>query len=163
VFVTTRGFADSLRIAWQHRPKLFVRRIELPSMLYEETIEVDERVGAHGEVLRPLDLAGAEHALRAAFARGLRACAIVLMPGYRFPDHERALADLATAIGFTQVSVSHRVSPLMKLVSRGDTTVADAYLSPVLRRYVERVAAALPDTRLQFMQSSGGLAAATAF
>jgi 5-oxoprolinase (ATP-hydrolysing) len=163
VFVTTRGFADALRIAYQHRPKLFVRRIELPSMLYEETIEVDERLSAQGEVLLPLDLAAAEAALRAAAGRGIRACAIVLMHGFRYPEHEELLAGLAQRVGFTQVSVSHRVSPLMKLVSRGDTTVADAYLSPVLRRYVERVAAALPNTRLQFMQSSGGLADARAF
>jgi 5-oxoprolinase (ATP-hydrolysing) len=163
VFVTTRGFADSLRIAWQHRPKLFVRRIELPSMLYEEAVEVDERIGAQGEIVRPLDLASAEPALRGAFERGIRACAIVLMHGYRFPAHEIELAALAGRIGFTQISVSHRVSPLMKLVSRGDTTVADAYLSPVLGRHVRRVAAALPGTRLQFMQSSGGLSDANAF
>jgi 5-oxoprolinase (ATP-hydrolysing) len=163
VFVTTRGFADALRIAYQHRPKLFVRHIELPSMLYEEAIEIDERVSAHGEVLRPPDLAQAESVLRAAFDRGIRACAIVLMHGYRFPSHERELETLAARIGFTQISTSHRVSPLMKLVSRGDTTVADAYLSPVLRRYVDRVAASLPGTRLQFMQSSGGLSDAGSF
>ena len=163
VFVTTRGFADSLRIAYQHRPKLFVRRIELPSMLYEEVVEVDERMGAHGDVVRPLDEAAAEIALRASFERGIRACAIVLMHGYRFPAHERVLEAIAHRIGFTQVSVSHRVSPLMRLVSRGDTTVADAYLSPVLRRYVQRVAQALPDVRLQFMQSNGGLSDAASF
>ena len=163
VFVTTRGFSDSLRIAYQHRPKLFVRRIELPSMLYQEVIEVDERVGAHGEVVRALDEVAAEAALRAAFTRGIRACAIVLMHGYRFSEHERALAGIAQRVGFTQVSVSHRVSPLMRLVSRGDTTVADAYLSPVLRRYVDRVAAALPGVRLQFMQSNGGLSDAASF
>ena len=140
VFVTTRGFADSLRIAYQHRPKLFVRHIELPSMLYEEVIEVDERIGAHGEVVSALDAAAAESALRAAHARGLRACAIVLMHGYRFPAHEQALAAIAARVGFEQISTSHRVSPLIKLVARGDTTVADAYLSPVLRRYVDRVA-----------------------
>jgi 5-oxoprolinase (ATP-hydrolysing) len=163
VLVTTRGFADALRIAWQHRPRLFVRRIELPSMLHERVIEVDERVGARGEIVRALDLAAAEAPLRAAFDAGIRACAIVLLHGYRFPDHERALAALADRIGFTQVSVSSAVSPLMKLVSRGDTTVADAYLSPVLHRYVRRVAAALPGTRLQFMQSSGGLSDAASF
>ncbi len=163
VFVTTRGFADSLRIAYQHRPRLFVRHIELPSMLYEEVVEIDERIGAHGDVVRPLDAAAAEAGLRAAFGRGIRACAIVLMHGYRFPGHELELSAIAERIGFTQISVSHRVSPLMKLVSRGDTTVADAYLSPVLRRYVDRVAGSLPGTRLQFMQSSGGLADANAF
>ncbi|HEU5133770.1 MAG TPA: hydantoinase B/oxoprolinase family protein [Steroidobacteraceae bacterium] len=163
VFVTTRGFADSLRIAYQHRPKLFVRHIELPSMLYEEVIEVDERVGARGEVVQALDVAAAESALRAAHSRGLRACAIVLMHGYRFPAHEQELAALAGRVGFEQISTSHRVSPLIKLVARGDTTVADAYLSPVLRRYVDRVAKALPGTRLQFMQSSGGLSDAKSF
>src|SRR4051812_39180893 len=116
VFVTTRGFADALRIAYQHRPKLFVRHIELPSMLYERTIEIDERIGPRGEIVHPLDPAQAEAALRTAFDRGIRACAIVLMHGYRHPAHERALAELAARIGFTQVSVSHRVSPLMKLV-----------------------------------------------
>jgi 5-oxoprolinase (ATP-hydrolysing) len=163
LFVTTRGFADALRIAYQHRPRLFVRHIELPSMLYEETIEIDERIGPRGEIVHPLDRAQAESALRGAFDRGIRACAIVLMHGYRHHAHERELAALAERIGFTQISVSHRVSPLMKLVSRGDTTVADAYLSPVLRRYVDRIAAALPGTRLQFMQSSGGLSDANAF
>ena len=163
VFVTTRGFADALRIAYQHRPKLFVRRIELSSMLYEETIEVDERIGAQGELIQPLDIAGAELALRASHARGIRACAITLMHGYRHAAHEQRLAKLAADLGFTQISVSHRVSPLMKLVSRGDTTVADAYLSPVLRRYVDKVAGALPGTRLQFMQSSGGLSDANTF
>ena len=163
VFVTTRGFADSLRIAYQHRPKLFVRRIELPSMLYEEVIEIDERMGAHGDVVRTLDEAAAEAALRAAYTRGIRACAITLLHGYRYPAHERALEAIARRIGYTQVSVSHRVSPLMRLVSRGDTTVADAYLSPVLRRYVDRVAGALPGVRLQFMQSNGGLSDASSF
>ncbi len=163
VFVTTRGFADSLRIAYQHRPKLFVRRIELPSMLYEEVIEIDERIGAHGDLVRELDAADAEDALRDVYSRGIRACAIVLMHGYRFPAHEQALASIAARVGFEQISVSHRVSPLIKLVARGDTTVADAYLSPVLRRYVDRVAKSLPGTRLQFMQSSGGLSDAKSF
>src|SRR4051812_38425343 len=163
VFVTTRGFADALRIAYQHRPRLFVRRIELPSMLYEEVIEVDERLGAHGDVVKPLDETRADRELRAAYQRGVRACAIVLMHGYRFPAHERALEAIARRIGYAQISVSHRVSPLMRLVSRGDTTVADAYLSPVLRRYVQRVADALPGVRLQFMQSSGGLSDAAGF
>ena len=154
---------DALRIGYQHRPKLFVRRIELPSMLYETVIEVDERLGAHGELVRPLDLAAAETKLREAFAAGVRACAIVLLHGYRYPDHELRLADLARRIGFTQVSTSHQVSPLMKFVARGDTTVVDAYLSPVLRRYVDHVAAELPGRAPQFMQSSGGLVDARHF
>ncbi len=163
VLLITRGFADALRIAYQHRPKLFVRHIELPSLLYEEVVEIDERVAADGSVVRSLDLLAAERSLRDVFARGVRSCAIVLMHGYRFPAHEQQLGELARRIGFTQVSVSHEVSPLMKLVSRGDTTVVDAYLSPVLRRYVEQVASQLPGVRLQFMQSSGGLTDAHQF
>src|SRR5678815_3348663 len=132
-------------------------------MLYERAIEIDERIGAHGELVRELDLAAAEVALRAAYADGMRACAIVLMHAYRYPEHEQRLAALARAIGYTQVSASHEVSPLMKLVSRGDTTVVDAYLSPILRRYVGRVAGELDRVRLLFMQSNGGLADARRF
>jgi 5-oxoprolinase (ATP-hydrolysing) len=166
--VVTRGFGDALRIGYQHRPKLFVRRIELPSMLYERAIEVSERIGARGEIVVALDEAAAEKALLAAYADGIRAVSIVLMHGYRFPQHEQALARIARALGFAQVSVSHEVSPLMKLVSRGDTTVVDAYLSPILRRYVDRVERALTGgretaMRLQFMQSSGGLTDAHRF
>ncbi|HLX29485.1 MAG TPA: hydantoinase B/oxoprolinase family protein [Casimicrobiaceae bacterium] len=166
--VITRGFGDALRIAYQHRAKLFVRKIERPAQLYERVIEVDERIGARGDIVRPIDLATLEPALRDAFAAGIRALAIVLMHGYRYPQHERAVAELAKAIGFAQVSVSHEVSPLMKLVSRGDTTVVDAYLSPILRRYVEEVERDLSGEsdgafRLQFMQSSGGLTDAHRF
>jgi 5-oxoprolinase (ATP-hydrolysing) len=139
VLVITRGFGDALRIAYQHRPKLFVRRIVLPTQLYERVIEVDERIGARGELVTPLDLDAAAKALASARADGIGACAIVLMHGYRFPQHEQALARRARELGFAQVSVSHEVSPLMKLVSRGDTTVVDAYLSPILRRYVGQV------------------------
>src|SRR5438552_2393628 len=163
VLAITRGFGDALRIAYQNRPKLFVRKIVLPRPVYERVIEIDERIGAHGEIVRGIDLAGAEVELRAAHAEGIRACAIVLMHGYRYPEHERVLAALAHAIGFAQVSVSHEVSPLMKLVSRGDTTVVDAYLSPILRRYVVDVESELPGVRLQFMQSSGGLTDAHRF
>jgi 5-oxoprolinase (ATP-hydrolysing) len=163
VLAITRGFADALRIGYQHRPRLFVRHIELPSMLYEHVVEIDERLGAHGDVVRPLDLQQAERDLRAAFDRGIRSCAIALLHGYRYHQHEEQLEELARRIGFAQVSVSHQVSPLMKLVARGDTTVVDAYLSPVLRRYVNQVAAQLPGVKLQFMQSSGGLADAQQF
>src|SRR5215471_8532244 len=159
----TRGFGDALRIAYQNRPKLFVRHIVLPTLLYERVIEIDERIGAHGETVRRLDLAAAEKELKRAFADGIRGCAIVLMHGYRYTEHERKLAALARDIGFTQVSVSHEVSPLMKLVSRGDTTVVDAYLSPILRRYVAQVASELEGVRLMFMQSSGGLTDAHRF
>jgi 5-oxoprolinase (ATP-hydrolysing) len=163
VLAITRGFADALRIGYQHRPRLFVRHIELPSMLYEQVVEIDERIGAHGDVVRAPDLQQAERDLKVAFDRGIRACAIALLHGYRYPQHEQQLETLARRIGFVQVSVSHQVSPLMKLVARGDTTVVDAYLSPVLRRYVNQVAAQLPGVKLQFMQSSGGLADAEQF
>jgi 5-oxoprolinase (ATP-hydrolysing) len=163
LLVTTRGFRDALRIAWQARPRLFERQIVLPELLYEQVIEADERVGADGEVVTPLDAAQLRAALQAAFDTGIRACAIVFMHGWRHTAHEAAAAELARAIGYTQVSVSHEVSPLMKLVARGDTTVVDAYLSPILRRYVDRVAAQMPGVRLFFMQSSGGLAEAHAF
>jgi 5-oxoprolinase (ATP-hydrolysing) len=163
VLAITRGFADALRIAYQNRPRLFDRRIVLPELLYEAVVEIDERVTAEGEVLRPLDRAAARRDLSAAFARGIRSVAIVLLHGYRHGQHERELADIAGEIGFTQISVSHRVSPLMKLVGRGDTTVVDAYLSPILRRYVDQVAGELGGVRLLFMQSNGGLAEARAF
>ncbi len=161
--VITKGFGDALRIGYQNRPKIFARRIVLPELLYERVVEVDERVTAEGEVLRPLDLAGARAALLSALACGIRSVAIVLLHGYRHTAHEQALGELARELGFTQVSVSHRVSPLMKLVGRGDTTVVDAYLSPLLRRYVDRVAGELGPTRLMFMQSNGGLADARRF
>src|SRR3954470_16145647 len=164
VLAITRGFGDALRIGYQARPDIFARRIVLPEALYEQVIEVDERVSAEGEVLRPLDLAAARTALAGAHQAGYRAIAIVLMHGWRWTAHETALAALAEEIGFTQISASHRVGPLVKLVGRGDTAVVDAYLSPVLRRYVDRVVAALgEETRLLFMQCSGGLTDAAAF
>ena len=163
LLVTTAGFADALRIGYQTRPNLFDRQIVLPSMLYERVVEVDERVMADGTVLRALDAAAARPLLQAAHEDGIRSVAIVFMHGYRFPAHEQAAAALAREIGFTQVSTSYETSPLMKLVSRGDTTVVDAYLSPLLRRYVDQVATELGGTRLMFMQSSGGLTDATLF
>jgi 5-oxoprolinase (ATP-hydrolysing) len=163
LLVVTRGFGDALRIGYQNRPDLFARQIRLPDQLYERVLEVDERVDAGGRVVTPLDEAAAAAGLNAARADGITACAILLMHGYRHPAHEARLAALAAAAGFRQISASHRVSPLMKLVSRGDTSVADAYLSPVLARYVNGVAEALGPVRLLFMQSSGGLAAAGAF
>ncbi len=161
--VITQGFGDALRIGYQNRPDLFARHIVLPAQLYERVIEAKERVTAQGTVLAPLDLAALRPALQAAHDAGIRAVAIVFMHGYRFPAHEQQAATLARDIGFTQVSASHATSPLMKLVSRGDTTVVDAYLSPILRRYVDRVAVALGDARLLFMQSNGGLADARRF
>jgi 5-oxoprolinase (ATP-hydrolysing) len=160
----TRGFGDALRIGYQARPDIFARHIVLPSMLYERVIEVDERVEVAGEVLIPLDDAKARQALGTVRDAGIDALAIVLMHGWQYPGHEARLAEIARELGFGQVSVSHEVAPLIKLIGRGDTTVVDAYLSPVLRRYVDRVAAGLPEeAQLHFMQSNGGLAEATAF
>ena len=157
LLVITRGFRDALRIATQARPRLFDRHIVLPELLYEKVIEADERTAADGTVLEALAAAPLRAGLAAAHAEGLRACAIVFLHGYRFPAHERAAAELARAVGFAQVSVSHEVSPLLKLVPRGDTTVIDAYLSPILRRYVGEIAAQMPGVPVYFMQSSGGL------
>jgi 5-oxoprolinase (ATP-hydrolysing) len=163
LLVITKGFGDALRIGYQNRPKLFARHIVLPALLYERVVEIEERISASGEVLMPLDLEAARAALQSALDAGIRAAAIVFMHGYRFPEHERRVADLAREVGFTQVSASHRVSPLMKLVSRGDTAVVDAYLSPILKRYVDQVASELGGVRLLFMQSNGGLADARRF
>ena len=157
--ITTRGFADALRIGTQARPEIFARHILLPEMLHSAVAEVDERVSASGELLIPLDETSARIRLAELHAQGYNSLAILLVHGWLFPAHERRLAAMARELGFTQISASHEVAPLIKLVSRGDTTVADAYLSPVLRRYVDRVAAGLdPGTELHFMQSNGGLA-----
>src|SRR5713226_894234 len=152
VLFITRGFRDALRIAYQNRPRLFDRHIVLPGLLYTKVVEVEERLGARGEVLVPLDVEATRRNLEAAHREG-----------YRHPRHENEVAALARSIGYDQVSVSHEVSPLMKLVSRGDTTVADAYLSPILKRYVAQVAAELQGVRLMFMQSNGGLTDARRF
>ncbi len=167
LLVVTRGFRDVLRIGVQARPDIFAKRIVKPPPLYDAVLEIDERVLADGAVDRPLDLEAARAGLTAHRARGLDAVAIALIHGYRFPAHEAALADLARQVGFGQVSVSHAVSPLIKLVGRAGTTVADAYLSPVLGRYVAQVSAALDvertGARLLFMMSSGGLTAPASF
>ncbi|HUL26819.1 MAG TPA: hydantoinase B/oxoprolinase family protein [Streptosporangiaceae bacterium] len=163
VLVITAGFADALRIAYQDRPAIFARQIIRPEMVYSRVIEVAERVGAHGEVIVPLDAGRAAGDLRAAYAEGFRSVAVVCMHGYRYPAHEARIGEIARAIGFTQVSESHATSPLMKLISRGDTTVVDAYLSPIIARYVDQVAAELGGARIQFMQSSGGLTDAHLF
>ena len=160
----TRGFGDALRIGYQARPEIFARHIVLPALLYERVVEIDERVGVDGAVLTALDEGLARAALASVRDSGIDALAVVLMHGWDWPDHEMRLAAIARELGFSQVSVGHEVAPLIKLVGRGDTTVVDAYLSPVLRRYVERVAAGLPsETDLHFMQSNGGLAEANAF
>jgi 5-oxoprolinase (ATP-hydrolysing) len=163
LLITTKGFRDALRIAYQNRPRLFDRHIVLPELLYTRVIEAQERMGAHGEVIEALDEAHLKERLWAAYDAGLRSAAVVFMHGYRYTAHEEAAARLAREAGFTQVSASHATSPMMKLVSRGDTTVVDAYLSPILRRYVEQVASEMPGVPLFFMQSSGGLTDAHAF
>ncbi len=160
LLVTTRGFRDALRIAYQNRPRIFDRHIQLPELLYSAVVEAHERVGAHGELLQPLDESLLQSALVQQYRQGLRSVAIVFLHGYRYTAHEQAAKRLAQAVGYTQISTSHETSPLMKLVSRGDTTVVDAYLSPILRRYVAQVAAEMPGVPLFFMQSSGGLTGA---
>ncbi|SFU56688.1 hydantoinase B/oxoprolinase family protein [Pseudoduganella namucuonensis] len=159
----TRGFADQLRIGYQDRPDIFAMRIALPDLIYEEVIEVDERIGARGEVLEAPDEDALRHQFRQLRAKGIASIAIVLMHAYRYPQHEQRLRELAGEAGFAQISVSHQVSPLMKIVGRGDTTVVDAYLSPVLRDYVSRVSSETGDVRLMFMQSNGGLTDASRF
>ncbi|MFJ3935887.1 hydantoinase B/oxoprolinase family protein [Streptomyces parvus] len=163
VLLITEGFRDALRIAYQNRPRLFDRHIILPESVHERVIEVPERIDAHGRTVRPLELTSVREQLRAAHAEGLRSAAVVLMHGYRHPAHERTVAEAAREAGFTQVSNSHEVSPLIRLVPRGDTTVVDAYLSPVLGRYVDEVAARLDGIRLMFLQSNGGLREAARF
>jgi len=163
LLVTTRGFRDALRIAYQNRPRLFDRHIVLPELLYSSVIEAHERVGAQGDVIEALDESHLRDELASAYSQGLRSVAIVFMHGYRFTEHEKAAARLAREAGFTQVSTSHETSPMMKFVSRGDTTVVDAYLSPILRRYVDQVASEMPGVKLFFMQSSGGLTDAHKF
>jgi 5-oxoprolinase (ATP-hydrolysing) len=168
VLLITKGFGDALRIGYQHRPNIFARHIILPEMLYEQVIEVEERYSAHGEVLIALNEDAVLKELQKSYDLGIRACAIALMHSYRYPQHELCLAQLARQVGFTQVSVSHQISSLIKLISRGDTTVVDAYLSPILKRYVDRVSSELSNpsgdsAKLMFMQSNGGLIEAQSF
>uniref|UniRef100_UPI00269B931A hydantoinase/oxoprolinase N-terminal domain-containing protein n=1 Tax=Okeania hirsuta TaxID=1458930 RepID=UPI00269B931A len=185
VLVITKGFKDALRVGYQNRPNIFAREIILPEMLYEKVIEVEERYTAKGEEIIPLQTTELTIQLQEVYTAGIRSCAIVLMHGYRYPKHEQKIKEIAQEIGFTQISVSHEVSPLMKLVSRGDTTVVDAYLSPILLRYVNQVSNSLKkgtgnreqgtekenyfakkilsniserqSVKLMFMQSNGGL------
>lgn len=165
VLVLTHGLEDQLEIGTQARPDIFARKVVKPDMLYSRVIGAHERVRADGTIEMPLDTEALSRALRAARADGIRSVAIVLMHAYAFPGHEQLAARLARALGFEQVSVSHEVSPLIKIVPRGDTTVADAYLSPVLRRYIDQLAGWLTSTDLStgcpspllFMASSGGL------
>jgi 5-oxoprolinase (ATP-hydrolysing) len=168
LLLITKGFADLLRIGYQNRPRLFDLHIRLPEVLYARVVEVDERMGAHGELVQPLDEGTARTGLEDAYDAGIRAVSIAFMHAYRYPAHEQRVAEIAREVGFTQISPSHLASPLIKLVSRGDTAVADAYLSPVLRRYVDQVRDELGADqggcrRLQFMQSNGGLIDAALF
>jgi 5-oxoprolinase (ATP-hydrolysing) len=163
LLVTTRGFRDALRIAYQNRPRLFDRHIVLPELLYERVVEVDERLDAQGAVVRELGERALRDALLEARADGIASVAVCFLHAWQFPVHEAAAARVARECGFGQVSASHEVSPLIRFVSRGDTTVVDAYLSPILARYVARVADEMPGVPLYFMQSSGGLTAAGRF
>ncbi len=181
VLLITKGFKDALRIGYQNRPHIFARHIVLPTMLYEQVIEIDERYDAKGNELIAVNIEQVKGDLQAVYHTGIRSCAIVLMHSDRYPQHEQQIATIAQEIGFTQISVSHQVSPLMKLVSRGDTTVVDAYLTPILRRYVNQVASELKmghgalgigdgaqgstssSIKLMFMKSDGGLVAAEQF
>jgi 5-oxoprolinase (ATP-hydrolysing) len=163
VLLITRGFRDSLRIGYQNRPELFARNIVLPEPLYGRVIEANERIDAGGEVVEALDEQQLRTDLERAFEQGFRSIAIVFMHSWRIPLHEEKAASIAREIGFTQISTSHEVIPLMRLVGRGDTSVVDAYVSPLLLRYVEGLRRELGETRLLFMQSNGGLAAAEKF
>ena len=163
LLVVTKGFRDQLRIAYQARPRLFDMNIVLPEMLYERIEEADERVDARDSVLVPLDAEGLRGRLQAAYDDGIRSIAIVLMHGYRVHDHEKLIAEMARKIGFGQISTSHETSSMIRFVGRGDTTVADAYLSPILRRYIDRLADSLGNINLQMMQSNGGLTGSNLF
>ena len=163
VLLITRGFGDALKIGYQARPKIFAREIILPESLYEQVIEVDERIKADGTILEPLDIESTRIKLQSSYSQGIRSCAIVLMHGYRFHDHEQQVAKIAQEIGFTQISISHQVSPMMRLVGRGDTCVVDAYLTPILKRYVQQVAEELGGSQILFMKSNGGLTDARFF
>lgn len=163
VLLITKGFKDALRIGYQNRPDIFAREIVLPSMLYESVVEIDARYDAQGTELKPIDRQQVRQDLQAVHETGIECCAIVLMHGYRYKKHELQVAEIAREVGFTQISISHEISPLIKLVSRGDTTVVDAYLTPILRRYIDRLIQQLPDTQLMFMKSDGGLVSAVDF
>lgn len=163
VLLITKGFKDALRIGYQNRPNIFARQIILPTMLYEQVIEIDARYDAQGNELIPVNIPQVKQELQTVYHTGIRSCAIVFMHSDRYPQHEQQVAEIAQEIGFTQISISHQVSPLMKLVNRGDTTVVDAYLTPILRRYVNQVASYLPNVPLMFMKSDGGLTDAEQF
>ena len=163
LLIITKGFRDALKIGYQARPRLFDLDVILPEQLYEKVIEVEERIGPNGEIITPLDISVVREEMSKAYHSGITSVAIVTMHGYKYPDHEEKIAVLGYEIGFDQISTSHQTSPLMKLVGRGDTTVVDAYLSPILRRYIDRIETELGEVPLYFMQSNGGLASADHF
>ncbi|GAB5371188.1 hypothetical protein AAMO2058_001557800 [Amorphochlora amoebiformis] len=163
LLVTNKGFRDVLRIAYQNRPDIFARHIVKPELLYSSVVEVSGRYSADGKELEKLDAKEAKRALKVAFEEGYRSVAVVLIHAYRNTKHELELKQIAKDIGFEQISISHEVSPLIKMVSRGDTTTVDAYLTPILRRYVDQVLTEIKGTRVMFMQSNGGLTEATLF
>ena len=170
VLLITKGFRDALRIGYQNRPDIFARHIILPEMLYERVIEVKERCGAHGDILIPLDEKVVLYELQKLYDMGIRSCAIALMHSYRYPEHELRLAALAKQIGFIQISISHQISALIKFINRADTCVVDAYLSPILSRYVNQISSEIGEAenssispKLMFMQSNGGLIEAQSF
>jgi 5-oxoprolinase (ATP-hydrolysing) len=163
VLAITQGFRDALQIGYQNRPDIFARHIVLPTMLYSQVVEISARYNAQGQELSAVDSEQVRQDLQTAFDEGIRSCAIVLMHSYRYPDHEIQVAAIAKSIGFTHISISHQVSPAIKLISRGDTTVVDAYLTPILRRYVNQVTGQLPGVPLMFMKSDGGLVQAEQF
>jgi 5-oxoprolinase (ATP-hydrolysing) len=159
----TKGFKDALRIAYQNRPHLFDRHIILPELMYQKVVEVDERIAANGEILKTIDRQILYQQLQSIYAEGFDSLAIVFMHGYVRQEHEKITLEIAKSIGFSQISVSHQVAPIIKLVSRGDTTVVDAYLSPILHRYIAQISSELPGVPLYFMQSSGGLTTSNSF
>jgi 5-oxoprolinase (ATP-hydrolysing) len=159
----TRGHRDALAIGHQARPDIFALNIVKPPLLHGACVEIDERMSASGEVLRPLDEAAARASLQAAFDAGWRAIAIACLHGHAHPDHEQRIAAIARAIGFTQITASHQVGATIRLVPRAWTAVVDAYLSPPLSAYVDTVSTGLPGVNLSFMQSNGGLARPTHF
>jgi len=168
ILVITKGLKDQLEIGYQARPDIFAKKIIKPEMLYSRVLEANERIRADGTIETPLDVEALRAGLKQAKADGFNAVAIVFMHAYAFPAHEKTAAEVARELGFAQISVSHEISPLIKIVGRGDTTVADAYLSPILRRYVDKVAKALGATdgrgpKIHFMASSGGLKSADLF
>lgn len=163
VLVINAGCKDALQIGYQNRPDLFALEIKLPKLLYSHVIEISGRYQANGTELTPLDTNQIKQDLETAYNLGIQACAIVLMHSYHYHQHEQIIAEIAAEVGFKQISVSHQISPLIKLIRRGDTTVVDAYLSPILKRYVDRLGQEIPPKKLLFMQSHGGLVSSTQF